>query len=295
MLHGAAGETTIEVSVVGGGGSTADHAKLLELGQLLAEEIKAATSGVVVPTVSVSDATANAATSAVNGAPQTTRIQLVLDPIARRVGVSRGAGTGRDSPAAAAALETYSLHVMAFADGSGAGAPTSGGGGGPGTAVVTSGSYGGMVAGTATLLQAVVFGADTDAAGWTTPQNCSTLAEWRLPVIAVVDDTPALPYRGAMVDAAREYLPLSALKGYVIMCRSGTFLATFAGTLSAAFSVTFQKSHVFGPVLGHVPKATFSAPFLDPFSEAFQPTHRFTLTSPTYVMASIGCWLPAFR
>lgn len=41
---------------------------------------------------------------------------------------------------------------------------------------------------------------------------------WRLPHVTVVD-SPQFDVRGVMVDAAREYLPLSALKSYVVLCR----------------------------------------------------------------------------
>jgi N-acetyl-beta-hexosaminidase len=51
-----------------------------------------------------------------------------------------------------------------------------------------------------------------------TPNNCSTEAVWRVPAV-VVSDSPALPYRGIMVDAARAYLPLTALKAFVALCR----------------------------------------------------------------------------
>jgi hypothetical protein len=78
-------------------------------------------------------------------------------------------------------------------------------------------SYAGMVAATATLLQAVEHSFDVDAVP-RTKANCTTNPVWRLPAITVRDQ-PALPYRGIMVDAARAYLPLSALKGFVTMCR----------------------------------------------------------------------------
>jgi hexosaminidase len=40
----------------------------------------------------------------------------------------------------------------------------------------------------------------------------------RFPFITV-EDAPQFGIRGLMVDAAREYLPLNALKGYVVLCR----------------------------------------------------------------------------
>ena len=61
---------------------------------------------------------------------------------------------------------------------------------------LTAGTYAGMVAATATLVQAVEMAGDYDAVP-TTPQNCTTAPVWRLPVMEV-SDSPALPYRGLM-------------------------------------------------------------------------------------------------
>eukprot|EP00935_MAST-01C_sp_MAST-1C-sp1_P001202 g1202.t1 len=82
---------------------------------------------------------------------------------------------------------------------------------------LTAGTYAGMVAATATLVQAVEMAGDYDAVP-TTPQNCTTAPVWRLPVMEV-SDSPALPYRGLMVDAARAYLPPVSLKALVMLCR----------------------------------------------------------------------------
>ena len=94
------------------------------------------------------------------------------------------------------------------------------------SATLTAPSYAGMVAATATLLQAVERSFDYDAVPRTKEKetkagprgNCTTAPAWRLPAISV-HDQPALPYRGIMVDAARAFLPLSALKGFVTLCR----------------------------------------------------------------------------
>lgn len=84
-------------------------------------------------------------------------------------------------------------------------------------AVLSSTTYGGMVSATATLLQAIELSGDYDAIP-RTKANCTTVREWRLPALNI-QDSPALPYRGIMVDAARAYLPVSALKGFVTLCR----------------------------------------------------------------------------
>ena len=84
-------------------------------------------------------------------------------------------------------------------------------------ATLSASTYSGMVSATATLLQAIEFSGDYDAVPRTN-KNCTTAAEWRLPAVSI-EDSPALPYRGIMVDAARAYLPLSALKGFVTLCR----------------------------------------------------------------------------
>jgi hexosaminidase len=80
-----------------------------------------------------------------------------------------------------------------------------------------AGTYAGMIAATATLVQALELEGDYDAVP-TTPENCTTAPVWRVPVMEIADG-PALPYRGIMVDAARAYLPLTALKSYVMLCR----------------------------------------------------------------------------
>ncbi len=84
-------------------------------------------------------------------------------------------------------------------------------------ATLSASTYAGMVSATATLLQAIEFTGDYDAVP-RTKKNCTTAPEWRLPALNI-EDSPALPYRGIMVDAARAYLPLSALKGFVTLCR----------------------------------------------------------------------------
>jgi len=90
--------------------------------------------------------------------------------------------------------------------------------GSSGAVAVSAGTFAGVSAGTGTLLQAVSLGADHDATP-ETPQNCSTAPAWRLPAMQVADGEAALPYRGIMVDAARAYLPLPALKSFVQLCR----------------------------------------------------------------------------
>jgi hypothetical protein len=82
---------------------------------------------------------------------------------------------------------------------------------------LVAGTYAGMVSATATLLQAIERSGNYDAVP-RTGHNCTTAPEWRLPALNI-QDTPELPYRGIMVDAARAYLPLSALKGFVTLCR----------------------------------------------------------------------------
>lgn len=84
-------------------------------------------------------------------------------------------------------------------------------------AMLSSTTYAGMVSATATLLQAIEFSGDYDAVP-RTKTNCTAAPEWRLPTLSI-HDSPALPYRGIMVDAARAYLPVSALKGFVTLCR----------------------------------------------------------------------------
>lgn len=82
---------------------------------------------------------------------------------------------------------------------------------------LTAGTHVGMVFATATLVQAVEFTGDVDAIP-VTVANCTTEAVWRLPAMTIADG-PVLPYRGIMVDAARAYLPLTALKAFVTLCR----------------------------------------------------------------------------
>jgi N-acetyl-beta-hexosaminidase len=83
---------------------------------------------------------------------------------------------------------------------------------------LSAASYDDLVPATATLLQALERSANHDSFP-PTGANCSSGAPtWRLPFITV-DDVPEFGIRGAMVDAARVWLPLSALKGYVVLCR----------------------------------------------------------------------------
>ena len=84
-------------------------------------------------------------------------------------------------------------------------------------ATLSATSYAGVVSATATLLQAIEFSGDYDAVP-RTKLNCTTVPEWRLPALNI-QDSPALPYRGIMVDAARAFLPLSSLQGFVTLCR----------------------------------------------------------------------------
>jgi hypothetical protein len=98
-------------------------------------------------------------------------------------------------------------------------------------AVLSADSYVGMMSATATLLQALEKGADTD--GRREPKCMSGegggggsgggsggggRSWWRWPVMDV-EDGPAFGIRGVMVDAARSYLPLAQLKQYVVLCR----------------------------------------------------------------------------
>jgi len=83
-------------------------------------------------------------------------------------------------------------------------------------AVLSARSYAGMMSATAVLLQALEKGTDGD--GREAPKCTSGAPAWRLPILDV-EDGPAFGIRGVMVDAAREFLPLSNLKEYVILCR----------------------------------------------------------------------------
>ena len=83
-------------------------------------------------------------------------------------------------------------------------------------AVLSGGSYTGLMSATSTLLQVLEMGSDTD--GRKAPACTSGPAAWRAPVIDV-EDKPAFGIRGVMVDAARTYLPLALLKEYVVLCR----------------------------------------------------------------------------
>jgi hypothetical protein len=157
-------------------GTSAEVDLLKPLAQLLAAEIKAATDGAVSMPVATVPGSAAREVAAESVTPM---IMLSLSD------VSAGGG-------AANASEAYSLSVSNDA------------------ARLTASSYAGMVAATATLLQAVERGFNVDAVP-RTKLNCTTAPEWRVPVISV-HDQPALPYRGIMIDAARAYLPLSALK-----------------------------------------------------------------------------------
>eukprot|EP00658_Telonema_sp_P-2_P026064 TRINITY_DN20511_c0_g1_i1.p1 TRINITY_DN20511_c0_g1~~TRINITY_DN20511_c0_g1_i1.p1 ORF type:complete len:296 (+),score=106.87 TRINITY_DN20511_c0_g1_i1:46-888(+) len=81
---------------------------------------------------------------------------------------------------------------------------------------LTGGSYHAVVTATMTLLQALHRGTDHDSIP---PERCSAGdPAWRLPGITV-QDRPEFGIRGVMVDAAREWLPLAALKQYVVLCR----------------------------------------------------------------------------
>ena len=63
-------------------------------------------------------------------------------------------------------------------------------------------TYGGVAWGTVTLLQALE----------------STNGQWRLPRMTVADE-PQLGYRGVLIDVARRYNSIGALKRVVVMCR----------------------------------------------------------------------------
>jgi hypothetical protein len=87
-------------------------------------------------------------------------------------------------------------------------------------------TYNGVAAATTTLLQALEHSGDRDATvGRPGRFNCSLATVWRVPHLTVADggeDTGYIPifaYRGLMVDAARVYLTLADLKGYVVLCR----------------------------------------------------------------------------
>ena len=147
---------------------------LISLGQLLASEVLAATSGAVVLPVTA-EPTAGAAASPA--------IVISLAP--------SGNSNGN--------AEAYTLNITAT------------------SAALSASTYAGLVAGTATLLQSVEFSGNVDAVP-RTRNNCTTAPVWRLPALVIADE-PALRYRGIMVDAARAYLPLSALKGFVVLCR----------------------------------------------------------------------------
>jgi hypothetical protein len=164
--------TTIAVAAPTPDGATLVH----PLALLLADEIKAATSGAVVPITATLDS--HHSSTVQDGALPTQTILLQLQ--------NPATGPASTPTSTAAPDETYSLSVH----------PTTG-------AVVTSTSYSGLVAGTITLLQAIEYSEDTDAAGWITPQNCTTAPKWRVPALTVADDTPALPYRAMMVYSAR--------------------------------------------------------------------------------------------
>eukprot|EP00041_Stephanoeca_diplocostata_P025954 m.692170 g.692170 ORF g.692170 m.692170 type:complete len:696 (+) comp22859_c0_seq13:228-2315(+) len=88
---------------------------------------------------------------------------------------------------------------------------------------VSANGYGGLVSGTATLIQALEHTNDVDWIGpngtrGTTQWNCSTPVHWRIPYLDV-NDGAEFGYRGAMVDAARAVLTLTQLKQYVVVCR----------------------------------------------------------------------------
>lgn len=157
---------------------------------LLAEEIALATDGEL--KLTPQNASALAAASLISSG--SIELELTAD-----AGVDAAAG---------ATAAAYSLTV-----------------GGSGV-VIASASYEGLVTATATLLQALERSADHDSIP-PTSANCSNAAQWRIPHISVTD-TPQFGIRGVMVDAAREFLPLSALKGYVILCRCGETAAFFS-------------------------------------------------------------------
>lgn len=124
------------------------------LAVLLSEEIHAATSGAVTATIGI-DAGTQASASTI--------IHLVLAPSTKTA--------SREDTA-----EKYTLTV----DPSPAGAGV----------VVSSATYAGLVAGTATLLQSIEFSGNADSAGWTTPNNCTTVSKWRIPALTITDDAP---------------------------------------------------------------------------------------------------------
>jgi hypothetical protein len=88
-------------------------------------------------------------------------------------------------------------------------------------AELSGGDYVGLMSATASFLQALELGQDTDGHnGVSKPVVCKSPAApaWRVPTMEI-DDKPAFGIRGVMVDAARAYLPLAQLKQYVVLCR----------------------------------------------------------------------------
>ena len=107
---------------------------------------------------------------------------------------------------------------------------------------VSAASYADLVPATATLLQALERSANHDSIP-PTSNNCSSgAARWRLPHITV-SDKPQFGIRGVMVDAAREFLPLAALKGYVILCRLCT-MSTLSRFVTLSVPLTWKGSRL---------------------------------------------------
>jgi hypothetical protein len=170
------------------GGTAAEQAQLLPLARLFASEVLAATDGTVNLPVSPAPPPLPVSPSPVTPPPSPVTSSVILLAFARA-----------HDPRCRGGPEAYSLVSTDT------------------SVALISTSYAGMVSATATLLQAVERSFNVDAVP-RAKGNCTTTPEWRLPALNI-QDAPALPYRGIMVDAARAFLPLSALKGFVTMCR----------------------------------------------------------------------------
>ena len=85
-------------------------------------------------------------------------------------------------------------------------------------AFVTGADVDSLRTATVTLIQLLTFSTDADSVPPTKAGCTDGPPRWRLPYVTI-RDAPEFGVRGLMVDAARAFLPLAALKQYVVMCR----------------------------------------------------------------------------
>ena len=162
-------------------------------------------------TISASAAytTLSGATAIVAAGPSAPLARLLADELS---GITGGALNLSVLPTAGSAAVTVSLTIEPNSSGDFYALDADKGG-----ATLTAATYEGLVAATATLLQMLEYAGDDD--GYPTgPFNCSTASVWRLPHLTIRDG-PEFTYRGLMVDCARNHIPLTALKQFVVLCR----------------------------------------------------------------------------